>query len=54
MLRRESCLKGARTLNLYLHAAIAFLNWMERMGRIKANPLRFAGEIDEGATGVHG
>ena len=39
--------KGARTLNLYLQAAIAFLNWMERMGRLKANPLRLAGKIDE-------
>ncbi len=38
---------GARTLNLYLQAAISFLNWMERMGRLKANPLKFAGKIDE-------
>jgi len=44
---RQKKEKGARTLNLYLQAAIAFLNWMERVGRIKANPLKFVGKSDE-------
>ena len=26
---------------------ISFLNWMERVGRIKANPLKFVGKVDE-------
>ncbi len=38
---------SARTLNLYLQAASAFLNWMERMGRIKFNPLKHVSKIDE-------
>ena len=39
--------KSARTLNHYLQAMISFLNWMERVGRIKGNPLKFVGKIDE-------
>jgi integrase len=26
---------------------VSFLNWMERMGRIKSNPLKFVGNVDE-------
>jgi integrase len=26
---------------------VSFLNWMERVGRIKGNPLKFVGKIDE-------
>src|SRR5205814_3620546 len=39
--------KSARTLNHYLQAMVSFLNWLERMGRIKGNPLKFVGKIDE-------
>jgi integrase len=39
--------KSARTLNHYLQAMVSFLNWMERAGRIKGNPLKFVGKIDE-------
>jgi len=39
--------KSARTLNHYLQATVSFLNWMERVGRIKGNPLKFVGKIDE-------
>ena len=39
--------KSARTLNHYLQAMVSFLNWLERMGRIKANPLKFVRKIDE-------
>jgi len=38
---------AARTLNHYLQGMISFLNWMERVGRIKANPLKFVGKVDE-------
>ena len=38
---------SARTLNHYLQATVSFLNWMERVGRIKGNPLKFVGKIDE-------
>ena len=38
---------SARTLNHYLQAMVSFLNWMERVGRIKGNPLKFVGKIDE-------
>jgi len=38
---------AARTLNHYLQGMISFLNWMERIGRIKANPLKFVGKVDE-------
>jgi integrase len=39
--------KSARTLNHYLQAMVSFLNWLERTGRIKGNPLKFVGKIDE-------
>ncbi len=39
--------KSARTLNHYLQAMVSFLNWLERMGRIKGNPLKFVGKVDE-------
>jgi len=39
--------QSARTLNHYLQAMVSFLNWMERMGRIKGNPLKFVGKIDD-------
>jgi integrase len=39
--------KSGRTLNHYLQAMVSFLNWMERAGRIKGNPLKFVGKIDE-------
>jgi integrase len=38
---------SARTKNHYLQGMISFLNWMERMGRIKSNPLKFVGKVDE-------
>ena len=38
---------AARTLNHYLQGTISFLNWMERAGRIKSNPLKFVGKVDE-------
>jgi integrase len=39
--------KSARTLNHYLQAMISFLNWLERVGRIKGNPLKVVGKVDE-------
>ena len=39
--------KSARTLNHYLQAMVSFLSWLERVGRIKGNPLKFVGKIDE-------
>ena len=38
---------SARTLNHYLQGMFSFLNWMERGGRIKANPLKFVAKVDE-------
>ena len=38
---------AARTLNHYLQGMVSFLNWMERAGRIKSNPLKFVGKVDE-------
>ena len=38
---------AARTVNHYLQGMISFLNWMERVGRIKANPLKFVSKVDE-------
>ena len=38
---------AARTKNHYLQGMVSFLNWMERVGRIKANPLKFVGKVDE-------
>jgi integrase len=42
---KEKC--GARTMNHYLKGMISFLNWMERVGRIKANPLKYVSKTDE-------
>ena len=39
--------RSARTKNHYLQGVVSFLNWMERAGRIKANPLKFVGKVDE-------
>jgi integrase len=38
---------AVRTQNHYLQGMISFLNWMERNGRIKFNPLKRVGKIDE-------
>src|ERR1035438_5298423 len=38
---------AARTQNHYLQGMISFLKWMERVGRIKSNPLKFVGKVDE-------
>ena len=38
---------SARTLNHYLQGMVSFLNWMERVQRIKANPLKFVPKVDE-------
>jgi len=38
---------GARTLNHYLQGTISFLNWLERVGRIKFNPLKRVAKVDE-------
>ena len=38
---------SARTLNHYLQGMASFLNWMERMGRIKTNPLKHVDKVDE-------
>jgi len=38
---------AARTLNHYLQGMVSFLNWLERSGRIQANPLKLVDKIDE-------
>jgi integrase len=38
---------SARTLNHYLQGMVSFLNWMERVGRVKANPLKHVAKVDE-------
>ncbi len=38
---------SARTLNHYQQGMVSFLNWMERVGRIKTNPLKFVPKVDE-------
>jgi integrase len=38
---------AARTQNHYLQGMVSFLNWLERVGRIKTNPLKFVGKVDE-------
>jgi integrase len=45
--RNAQTTAAARTKNHYLQGMISFLNWMERSGRIKANPLKFVGKVDE-------
>lgn len=42
---QQTC--GARTANHYLQAAVSFLNWLERVGRIATNPLRLVSKVDE-------
>jgi len=44
---RKQFRASARTLNHYLQGMVSFLNWMERTGRIKTNPLKFVGKVDE-------
>ena len=38
---------SARTLNHYVQGMVSFLNWMERAGRIKTNPLKYVSKVDE-------
>ncbi len=38
--------KAAKTLNEYLEAACGFLMWMEKNGRILANPLKNVGKVE--------
>jgi len=38
---------SVRTMNHYLQGMISFLNWMERGGRIKFNPLKNVAKVDE-------
>ncbi len=45
--RNDQKKMAARTKNHYLQGMISFLNWMERVGRIKSNPLKFVGKVDE-------
>jgi site-specific recombinase XerC len=42
---RQTC--SPRTLNHYLQGMISLLNWMERVGRIKTNPLKNVSRADE-------
>jgi integrase len=44
---RSGRAESARTLNHYLQGMVAFLNWMERSGRVKANPLKHVCKVDE-------
>jgi len=44
---QQTELLGARTLNHYLEGAVCLLNWMERSGRVKFNPLRHVDKVDE-------
>ena len=45
--RNDQKATSARTKNHYLQGMVSFLNWLERAGRIKANPLKFVGKVDE-------
>ena len=38
---------GARTQNHYFQGMTSFLNWLERAGRIKFNPLKSVSKVDE-------
>lgn len=38
---------AAKTLNHFLQGMNSFLNWLERIGRIKGNPLKHVSKIDE-------
>jgi site-specific recombinase XerC len=42
---RQTC--SPRTLNHYLQGMISLLNWMERVGRIKTNPVKNVFRADE-------
>ena len=44
---RSQRAESARTLNHYLQGMVSFLNWMERNGRLKANPLNHVSKADE-------
>jgi integrase len=44
---RKQQTHGPRTLNHYLQGMISFLNWLERGERIKFNPLKNVGKVDE-------
>ena len=44
---QQSDLLGARTLKHYLEGIVCLLNWMERSGRIKTNPLRHVDKVDD-------
>jgi integrase len=44
---RNKQTSSPRTLNHYLQGMISFLNWMEKVGRIKANPLKNVTKTDE-------
>ena len=44
---RNQWQRAARTLNHYMQAMVAFLNWLERVGRIKTNPLKHVGKVEE-------
>ncbi len=39
--------EAARTLNHYWQGMVSFLNWLERVGRIKTNPLKYVPKVDE-------
>src|ERR1043165_5762890 len=43
---RKGQAKAAKTLNEYLDAAMAFMNWMRRQGRCLTNPLAVVGKVD--------
>ena len=44
---RKQRAESARTLNHYLQGMVSFLNLMERVGRIKTNPLKHVPKVDE-------
>jgi len=43
---RSGATGSAKTLNDYLDAAMAVLNWMKRNGRIASNPLEVVGKVE--------
>jgi len=44
---RKQRSESARTLNHYLQGMVSFLNWLERVERIKTNPLKHVPKVDE-------
>ena len=44
---RKQQTHSPRTLNHYLQGMVSFLNWLERGERIKFNPLKNVGKVDE-------